>query len=302
MLLTGAQIWTGAGPVISSGTVAIDGGRIVAVTDRPPPPGTAASDVLELAGHTIVPGFQDAHCHPIPGGMRGLGCDLGEADGRRACIEAVSAYALANPDLDWIVGDGWRMPDFPGGTPRREDLDGVVPDRPVFLTNTDGHGAWVNTRALERAGVTDVTPDPVDGRIERDAGGAATGTLHEGAMELVERHIPPADADRVVDALRAGQRHLHALGITAWSDASVEPDELAAYQAVADGGALTARVTAALWWDRERGLEQIDDLVARRDATHGDRLVASTVKIMQDGTWTTVAQFTLLFIGSQRDG
>jgi len=283
MLLTGAQVWTGAGPVIGAGTVTIDGGRIVAVTDGPPPPGTSASDVLELAGHTVVPGFQDAHCHPTHGGMRRLGCDLTGADGRRACIEAVSAYALANPDLDWIVGGGWRMPDFPGGTPHREDLDGVVPDRPVFLVNTDGHGAWVNTRALERGGVTDGTPDPVDGRIERDDRGAATGTLHEGAMELVRRRIPPTGADRVADALLAGQRHLHALGITAWSDAWVVPDELAAYQAMADRGALTARVTAALWWDRGRGLEQIDDLVAQRNATHGDRLVASTVKIMQDG-------------------
>ena len=283
MLLTGAQIWTGAGPVISTGTVTIDGGRIVDVTDGPPPRGTPASDVVEVAGHTIVPGFQDAHCHPAHGGMRRLGCDMSEADGRRACIEAVSAYALANPDVDWIVGGGWRMLDFPGGTPRREDLDGVVPDRPVFLVNTDGHGAWVNTRALELAGVTDDTPDPVDGRIERNAAGVATGTLHEGAMELVRRRIPPTGADRIADALRAAQRHLHALGITAWSDAWVAPDELAVYQSLSDRGELTARVTAALWWDRERGLEQIDDLVASRATAHGDRLTASTVKIMADG-------------------
>jgi len=283
MLLTGATIWTGAGPVISTGTVAVHAGRIVAVTDGPPPRGTSASDVLELDGHTIVPGFQDAHCHPTHGGLRALRCDLTEADGRRACTEAVSAYALANPDLDWIIGGGWRMPDFPGGTPRREDLDGVVPDRPIFLINTDGHGAWVNTRALELAGVTADTPDPVDGRIERDGSGTATGTLHEGAMELVRRRMPAPRPDRLVDAVLAGQRHLHALGITAWTDAWVVPDELAAYQALADRGGLTAKVTAALWWDRGRGLEQIDDLVAQRAATRGDRLVASTVKIMQDG-------------------
>lgn len=283
MLLTGAAIWTGAGPVISSGTVAVDGGRIVDVTDSPPPRGTSASDVLEVDGHTIVPGFQDAHCHPTHGGLRRLGCDLTEASGRQACIEAVSAYALANPDLDWIVGGGWRMPDFPGGTPRREDLDRVVPGRPVFLINADGHGAWVNTRALELAGVTDATPDPRDGRIERDASGAATGTLHEGAMELVRRRVPAVDPARLVDAVIAGQRHLHALGITAWTDAWVAPDDLAAYQELADRGVLTGRVTAALWWDRERGLEQIDDLLAQRAATRGDRLVASTVKVMQDG-------------------
>lgn len=283
MLLTGAQIWTGAGPVISTGTVAVDGDRIATVTDGPPPLRASASDVLELEGHTIVPGFQDAHCHPTHGGLRRLGCDLTEADGRQACIEAVSAYAFANPDLDWIIGGGWRMPHFPGGTPRREDLDSVVPDRPVFLVNADGHGAWVNTRALELASVTEATPDPVDGRVERDASGAASGTLHEGAMDLVRRRMPAAGPARLAHAVIAGQRHLHALGITALTDAWVGPDDLAAYQALADRGALTARITAALWWDRERGLEQIDDLVAQRAATRGDRLVASTVKIMQDG-------------------
>lgn len=138
MLLTGASIWTGAGPVINAGTVVVDRGRLVAVTSEPPAARTSASDVMDFDGHTIVPGFQDAHCHPIHGGMRRLGCDLTEADGRRACIEAVSAYALANPDEPWIVGGGWHMPDFPGGMPLREDLDAVVPDRPVFLvTPTD---------------------------------------------------------------------------------------------------------------------------------------------------------------------
>ena len=102
-------------------------------------------------------------------------------------------------------------------------------------------------------------------------------------MELVRRRMPAPRPDQLVDAALAGQRHLHALGITAWTDAWVVPDELAAYQALADRGGLTAKVTAALWWDRGRGLEQIDDLVAQRAATRGDRLVASTVKIMQDG-------------------
>ena len=77
------------------------------------------------------------------------------------------------------------MAAFENGTPRREDLDRIVPDRPVFLTNRDGHGAWVNTKALELAGITAATLDPRDGRIERDPDGSPSGTLHEGAMDLV---------------------------------------------------------------------------------------------------------------------
>ena len=126
--------------------------------------------------------------------------------------------------------------------------------------------------------MTAATSDPVDGRIERDPGGTPAGTLHEGAMELVRRHLPLAGPERFAAGLRAGQAHLHALGFTAWSDAWVTTDDLRAYQTLSDAGELTAKVTAALWWDRERGLEQIDDLVAQRDATHGDRLLASTVK------------------------
>lgn len=284
MLLVNAAIWTGPGKIIETGTVAIDDGRIVEVTSGvPSDPAGDVTEVIDLTGHTIVPGFQDAHSHPPHGGLRRLRCDLTAADGRRACQEAVSAYALANPDVPWIDGGGWHMPDFPGGTPRRDDLDAVVPDRPVFLVNTDGHGAWVNSRALELAGVTRDTPDPVDGRIERDADGSPSGTLHEGAMDLVRRHVPEVGHDQLVAALRAAQTHLHSLGVTAWSDAWVTPAELRAYRALSDAGELTARVTAALWWERDRDVEQIDDLVAQRDTVHGDRLVASTVKIMQDG-------------------
>lgn len=113
------------------------------------------------------------------------------------------------------------MAAFPGGTPGAADLDRVVPDRPVFLPNRDHHGAWVNSRALELAGVDRDTPDPPDGRIERDADGHPTGTLHEGAMGLVSRLLPPTREGEYDQALQAGQAHLHSLGVTGWQDALV---------------------------------------------------------------------------------
>ena len=82
------------------------------------------------------------------------------------------------------------MAAFPGGTPVAADLDAIVPDRPVFLPNRDHHGAWVNTRALELAGITRESPEPPHGRYERDADGHPTGTLHEGAMHVVSQHAP----------------------------------------------------------------------------------------------------------------
>jgi predicted amidohydrolase YtcJ len=264
--------------------LAIQGGRIVAVgadeqVAEAAGPGTRRVD---LRGHMLLPGFQDAHVHPPHAGLERLRCDLNDL-GRDDYEPRIRDYALSHPDESWVVGGGWALDHFPGGTPHRSVLDALVPDRPVFLNNRDGHGAWVNTAALRLAGIDAGTPDPTDGRIERDPDGEPSGMLHEGAMELVRRLIPPVTAEEMQRALLAAQDHLHSLGVTAWQDAWVEPDTLAAYRALADDGRLTARVVAALWWDRERGEEQVEELVERRAASTGGRLRATSVKVMQDG-------------------
>ncbi len=143
----------------------------------------------------------------------------------------------------------------------------------MFLPNRDGHDAWVNTKALELAGITRDTPDPAHGRIARDADGTPLGTLHEGAMDLVGSLAPETSPAELRAALLESQRYLHSLGITNWQDAWVTPEDQAAYLALAASGELTARVVGALWWDRERGLEQIDELVERRA---GGRRAATT--------------------------
>jgi predicted amidohydrolase YtcJ len=240
--------------------------------------------VIELRGRTVTPGLQDAHVHPVHGGLTMLRCNLHEARGKDEVLDAVAAYAWAHPDLPWITGGGWYMADFPGGTPRREDLDRIVADRPVALTVRDGHVVWANTRALEVSGITATTTDPADGRIERDPDGNPSGVLHEGAMELVRQHIPDDTRDDMVEALRIGQAYLHSFGITAWQDAIVEPEpEEVAYVTLDSAGGLTGRVVGALWWDRHRGAEQIDELVDRRGATSIGRYQATSVKLMMDG-------------------
>jgi predicted amidohydrolase YtcJ len=200
-------------------------------------------------------------------------------------VETIAAYAAANPDESWITGGGWAMYLFPGGAPHKEDLDRIVRHRPVFLMNRDVHGAWVNSRALEAAGITKDTPDPWDGRIERDpATGEPTGTLHEGAAySFRDRFVPPTEPAEWRRALLVAQQRLHALGITGWQDAWVTPDILHAYGALDDAGELTMRVSASLWWDRHRGEEQIDELVERGRAATKGNVRATTVKIMTDG-------------------
>jgi predicted amidohydrolase YtcJ len=131
--------------------------------------------------------------------------------------------------------------------------------------------------------VTAQTGDPADGRIERDADGSPSGTLHAGAMALVERFVPPTTDEAYHMGLPAGQAYLHSLGITAWQDAIVTADVEGAYVRAVGRGGLTARVVGAMWWDRHRGGEQIDGFVERRRGTSGGRYQATTVKLMMDG-------------------
>ena len=244
--------------------------------------------VVDLAGGLLLPGFQDAHVHPVMGGLAMRQCELHGTTSAQECLDIVAAYAAANPDLDWIVGGGWSMEFFAGGTPTRQALDAVVADRPVFLTNRDGHGNWVNTRALELAGIDAATPDPEDGRIERDADGIPTGALHEGAGVLVGRLLPDTGDEDMYAGLLAAQDLLFSLGITAWQDAAVGrlfglDDIYPIYLAAARSGDLKARVVGALWWERDRGAEQIPELVARRAEGQVGRFAPTSVKIMQDG-------------------
>ncbi|KOG36750.1 MULTISPECIES: amidohydrolase [Streptomyces] len=264
-------------------------------------PGT---EVVDLTGKLLLPGFQDAHIHAVGGGKELAECDLTGTVGVAEYLERIREYADAHPERTWITGGGWSMESFDGGLPTRQLLDSVVPDRPVLLSNRDHHGAWANSRALELAGLTADTPDPADGRIEREADGHPGGTLQEGAIGLVARFVPPAThEDRLAGLLRA-QKLLHSLGITAWQDAllgsfSGMTDPSDAYMTAAQDGSLTARVTGALWWDRERGAEQIPELVARREKLSAGRFRAGSVKIMQDGI---AENFTAAMISPYLDG
>jgi predicted amidohydrolase YtcJ len=246
------------------------------------------TEVVDLRGGLLLPGFVDAHVHPVQGGLERARCDLSPVYGRQATLATISAYAEAHPDVEWILGGGWHQPDYEGGTPLATDLDAVVSDRPVFLANADHHGAWVNSRALALAGIDARTPDPADGRIERDLAGNPTGTLHEGAMDLVGHLVPPTTHDEQVAALLGAQAYLHSFGITGWQDAIFGDyanldDSTPAYVELAGDGRLTARVNGALWWRRDLGAEQLPSLIERRDALRFPRLRAGSVKIMQDG-------------------
>lgn len=243
--------------------------------------------VVDLSGRMVLPAFQDSHIHPISGGISHLQCALYDVNTKEQYLDLVARYAAAQKERPWILGDGWSLAAFaPSGIPDRRLLDSVVSDRPVYLESSDGHSAWVNSKALQIAGITKTTPDPPGGRIDRDpATGEAVGSLQDSAMDLVNKKAPPYTSAERLEGLRWALKHLNGFGITSFQDASVDNDALDAYRALDDKGELTARVVASLWWERSKGEEQIAGFLdARRKYTKG-RLRATTVKIMQDGVF-----------------
>ena len=286
LLIVGAPVYTADPGRPWADAVAVRAGRVAAVGPerevgalRGP-----ATRVLRLHPGLVLPGFQDAHVHTAAGGLELAQCDLHgvEPEGYAA---AVARYAAGRPDAPFILGGGWVMDAFGTDGPRLATLDAVVADRPVLLESTDGHSAWVNSRALELAGITRATPDPPRGRIERDAAGEPTGALHEAAMALVADLAPRPGQAEWEAAIERGQAHLHRLGITAWQDAAVGPEMLAAYRALAEAGRLTGRAVAALRWDPGEGPVQLEDLAGRRGHGTVGRLRAGAVKIFADGVF-----------------
>jgi predicted amidohydrolase YtcJ len=265
--------------------VAVEGGRIVAVGSVDDVEGVRGptTRVVDLGGAMVLPGFQDAHCHLGQSGYASTRCDLTDSRGADEHLRRVAAYCEAHPDREWIVGSGWSMSDFPGGIPTAAPLDAVVSDRPAVLTNRDYHGVWVNSRALELAGITAATPDPPGGRIERDASGAPVGMLQEQAMHLVLDRAPaPTHADRV-EGIRAAEDYYFSLGITACQDALVDADWQAAYEQLARAGDLRLRVRGALEWEAGGDTRQILELGERRESGTVGRLACGTVKFFHDG-------------------
>lgn len=287
LVVTGADVYTVDAARSWTDAIAVRDGRIVALgSEQVGELSGPRTERLDLPGGFVLPGFQDAHVH-TPGAGRNLRTvDLHDLPGRQAYLDRIAEYAATHSDEPWLVGGGWALEHFPGGLPHKRDLDAVCPDRPVFLYNRDVHGAWANSAALAIGGIDAQTPDPSDGRIERDPEtGEPTGVLHEGAAYSFEaRWLPQVSRAEWETGILEGQRHLHALGITGWQDAWVTPDTLAAYRSLDSAGTLTAHVVGALWWERSEGLEQIDRLCAQRELGGYRRFSPTTVKIMVDGT------------------
>jgi len=262
------------------------------------------TEVVDLAGRMVLPGFQDSHTHLVSGGGDLADCQLGDLSTQEEVLAEIRRFAAAHPERPWILGSGWQLFVFPQANPHKSLLDAIVPDRPVALAAADGHSAWANSRALALAQITKETPDPPNGRIERDpATGEPTGTLRESAASLLLKVIPERSPEERVEGLRRALKLAAESGITSIQDAAVEPAELDAYAALDRSGELTVRVTAALLARPEQGTAQIPRLTWLRAGYRGRRLRAETVKIFVDGVIEArTAALLEPYVGSEERG
>ncbi len=242
-----------------------------------------ATEVIELDGGLVLPGFQDAHIHLAESGLELLQCDLGESTSPAGHLAVIARYAAEHPDDEWIVGGGWSMDDFGGPMPTRQLLDEAVPGRAVALTTRDGHSLWASTRALELAGIGTSTPEPAGGVIEREADGMPAGTVHELALRLFDRVLPePTQADRD-EGFRRAQAIMLGYGITACQEANGWPAIVDTYARAVERGELVLRLEGNLAWDSERGLEQLAELAERRAGSGAGGMRMRGAKLFQDG-------------------
>jgi len=243
---------------------------------------------IDLAGKWALPGFHDAHVHPGAGGGGEslMGCDLRDMETVEAIISRVSKCS-AEADDGWLQGYAFDLSLFGLKGPHKSLLDAIAPDRPILLWSSDYHSIWVNSKALEVAGITAATPDPDLGRIERDPDGSPSGTLRESAQGLVQKVIPEPSPEYKVLALRAGIRYLNSFGTTSLINISVGLAEYESYRALEQEGALTARVVTAITFGggyAHHYGEEFDRVLAGRNEYESDRVNHDSVKLYVDGS------------------
>ena len=246
LVLTNGKVWTGNSAQPNAEAVACIGPRIVAVgssTDIRKWVGPH-TEVIDLSGRLLTPGFNDAHIHLYAGGQHLASVQLRDARTESEFRERIAAFAAKLPKGRWILGGDWDHENWsPARLPTRELIDSVTRNHPVFINRLDGHMSLANTIALHMAGITRDTLDPPGGTIVRDKDGEPTGGLKDAAMAAVERVIPPPTQDEIADAIRAAMRYAAENGVTSVQDMSASPEILRVYQKLLRNGELKVRVS-----------------------------------------------------------
>src|SRR6185312_12232683 len=266
LVLHDAAIYTENDKQPSATALVIHDERIVYVGDEAgAQPYLKGARVLDLHGAMVLPGFHDAHVHPMSGAMRLLQCDLSGAESLQDVEKAVKADAAAKPSHPWVFCNGINK--ALGAKLTRQQLDIWSPDKPAFIRTASGFDAWANSKALAAGGL--------------DAKGS--GALKGEDVGAVRHKVPPPSEAEYRAALRRATQMANRDGITSLFDAAATPAMLEAYHHADLAGELNVRVTAAQLVDPDQGLGQVDAMVQRREAVRGKRFKADAAKLFLDG-------------------
>ena len=270
--------------------LAIRAGVITAVGDTDTITATAGPQTqrIDLDGKVVLPGFHDMHVHPLFAGVRQTECKIEQGSTLERIQHEVQACIDRTDTGGWISGGQWDAHAI-GQIPDRSMLDTISPKNPVLLSDTSGHSAWANSRALAIAGVTADTPDPEGGIIERDSRGEPTGILRESAIMLVRMHVPPHSYESLRAALEWSMNQMLSHGITSFTEASTGfvagmTREVKLYADMADAGMVKQRVRLCLNW--EPGNAELEAVIADRNLYARTNVATDCIKIFLDGVPT----------------
>jgi len=265
----------------------ISDGRIVYVGSNEglEPFVSSSSDVIDLGGKMVLPGFSDAHAHPSQSMDYFGNISLFQLGSIEEYQQVIADYVGIHGDAEVLRGSGWDNRFFSSRGPHKKSLDDLVPNQLISLVSYDFHSTWVNSLTLQRAGITRETPDPDGGIIERDPDtGEPSGTLREAAMRLVDSVIPEYSIEERKDALLAYQDMAARVGVTLSHDAMLEPQSIAAYRELANEGRLKMRFHGSLLMEPEEGAgEQVDALLEECSRNNHPYFQVSAAKIFVDG-------------------
>ena len=247
------------------------------------------TEVTDLNGRLLLPGFHDSHVHLLIGVATDKECDLLRVHTKEGVAQTLDQCTTLEGfgEERWVLGSGWTEWLWPEANPRKEELDALFPDRPVYLLSSYGHSAWVNTRALELAGIDNETPNPVDGVIERDPEtGEAVGTLRDGAMKMVMDILPEMTLQYRMDSVDAAIAEAHQFGITAIIEPGMDAEMIEPVVGLADDGKLKLRTRISLSpiaWHPGSFDDGIYDFLEQREQWRRPDLDVDSVKIYMDG-------------------
>ena len=289
LILFNGRVWTGNEEPAFTEAVAIRGNTILQT-------GTSAeikklanklTNLVDLKGKLVTAGINDAHIHFLGGSLGLTGVDLYNSKTLEEALAAIETFVKQHPEKKFITGMGWQYGIFEGGMPTKdalEKLNKIANNLPIYLDAYDGHSIWVNSKAMEMAGVKRDTKFEGFGAIVKDASGEPTGAITEGARSLVSKIIPPPTIAEELNALRQGMKYAAAHGITSIQNASGSVAEFSLYETLLKNKELILRSSTAFSAGKKTSEKDIQQFIKVKNRTNRNPMLrAVSIKFMLDG-------------------